>query len=822
MNPTRRMRNTLVLAAMLIAALPAAAQSDVSIVLDQFGVGNAFRPGDSCGIRLKLTSSLTEATPVWVQWEAPNADGDIAENGRSLTLTPGVPALVWLYALLPPDADTTSVWTVRVFEERDGQRQRELGGVRIDPRMCNAQKVDLDRGMIAVVGNKHLGLADYNIPGERLNRPLGAHEDTRIIFGLSPTSLPDRWEGLKPYEAIAWGGDRDAPSDLSLDQANALREYVSRGGHFIISLPAEGPQWGLGARGQHLLEDLLPESAPHRVAAVSLETLLPILSKADTVRGNVETTIRVFKDLKGDFDATDHSTRFFEPLIALNDGRVVVIRRNYGHGWVTLIGIDVANGQLISQGLPQADAFWNRILGRRCDTPTYDEQIKIRDGHRLSRMPGRDLNLGSGKLFMDLTDFPAEAGLGLLLALVLFAMYWLLAGPLGFALLKQYKQTRHAWVVFAACAGLFTAVAWGTVGLLPKQLSVRHVTYLDRIARPPAESSREANDPQLSRAVSFFAVRLPGYRPTPITIESTPGQRDLLASWSPPPMSDQKFPNVDRYKVDVGRNPAKFSIPARATATRLYAHWTGGLDSHWGGMISYDPEYPVQVVNGELRGRIINDLPGELINYTLIWVKSNRPRRLTYDSNREGGQQPWVSESQSGIMLNAGDSWRWDANNNPLTPGGSLDLASFTKAQGTPLSIMIERRYIDGYKQSDVAALTTAHVSETDRRNYMEMLSLFQMMKPPTYLKGPDAKQDPDTVTMHRELGRELDLSTWLTRPCLILIGYLENSECPVPLRLNNDDGPPPSDGVTIVRWIYPLSLDEKEAFSEVFEEEEP
>ena len=101
------------------------------------------------------------------------------------------------------------------------------------------------------------------------------------------------------------------------------------------------------------------------------------------------------------------------------------------------------------------------------------------------------------------------------------------------------------------------------------------------------------------------------------------------------------------------------------------------------------------------------------------------------------------------------------------------------------------------------------------------MLSLFGMMKPPVYLRTPDARQDPETLTMHRELGRELDLSAWLTRPCLILIGYLEDTPTPVPLRLNDDEDPPPSDGLTIVRWIYPLPLNEKAAFSEVFEQEQ-
>ena len=60
-------------------------------------------------------------------------------------------------------------------------------------------------------------------------------------------------------------------------------------------------------------------------------------------------------------------------------------------------------------------------------------------------------------------------------------------------------------------------------------------------------------------------------------------------------------------------------------------------------------------------------------------------------------------------------------------------------------------------------------------------------------------------------LGRELDLSPWFVRPCLIVIGYLEDSECPIPLRVNGD--PVPSDGLTVVRWVYPLPVDYDVAF---------
>ena len=82
---------------------PVTAQSgSVEVELDQFGIGSVYRLGEMTAIRVKLTSFLDNPAPVWVQLEMPNADGDIAGRGRSLTLTPGQPTFVWLYTPLSP------------------------------------------------------------------------------------------------------------------------------------------------------------------------------------------------------------------------------------------------------------------------------------------------------------------------------------------------------------------------------------------------------------------------------------------------------------------------------------------------------------------------------------------------------------------------------------------------------------------------------------------------------------------------------------------------------------------------------------------------
>ena len=185
--------------------------NDVVVELAQFGVGNAYRPGGVVAARLILTSNLDEPTPCWVQWEIPNAEGDVAEYGRSVTLSPGMSKPEWLYAPISPHVDAETVWTVRVFEEREGKRRRELGGARISPALAGATRHDVEKGMIAVVGRARMRLEDYASTWNARSNPPGAHEETRVVSGIAPTEMPDRWEGLLPFEAVIWSNAQPAP-----------------------------------------------------------------------------------------------------------------------------------------------------------------------------------------------------------------------------------------------------------------------------------------------------------------------------------------------------------------------------------------------------------------------------------------------------------------------------------------------------------------------------------------------------------------------------------------------------------------------------------
>jgi hypothetical protein len=76
------------------------------------------------------------------------------------------------------------------------------------------------------------------------------------------------------------------------------------------------------------------------------------------------------------------------------------------------------------------------------------------------------------------------------------------------------------------------------------------------------------------------------------------------------------------------------------------------------------------------------------------------------------------------------------------------------------------------------------------------------MLEPPEWLQR-SANATVVAARAEREHARELDLSHWLTRPCIIVMGFLEESAIPIPVEIEGETVP--SRGTTLYRWIYPL-----------------
>ncbi|MGI9014083.1 MAG: hypothetical protein ACR2GY_07525 [Phycisphaerales bacterium] len=786
----------------LHAGIARAQQSgnDVDVVLDSFGVGSVFRPGDYAGIRLQLTSNLPEPLAVQVVWEVPEGLGDIAEHMRRITLTPGQPLSVWVYARLLPNITTSSLFTVRVYRDEDGERGSELGGAVVAPgrAVAAAQEVPLTMSLIGIIGgNRMAGLEQYQVADQYMQGvPLTGSERDFIVAGISPRDIPDRWDGLAPFEVLVW---TDAsPGELAKrdSAARALREWIERGGHLVIILPAAGNDWGLGSRGVTPFDDLLPENQPG-VRETSMVELLPLLSKRRQIdpRDDAPLTVRTLDD----------AGNLYQPLIALPGARgtppaVLAVQRLVGFGRISILGIDLASGQLNAQVRPrdnrggnliEADRVWNRILGRRADT-LHPTQIKALSDEKQLRVSGQGpTDVGRGDIVIDTIQLKGGAGTGIGLAFFLFVAYWLAAGPLGFAVLKSWKQVRHAWFVFALTSAAFTVIAWGGVKLFSrKNTIVQHLTFLDTVASVPG-----VNDGSVTRATTWFTVFLPGYGDPELTLASEANARNLLSPYTAPGKPVTPFRDVDRYVVG-NDAPADFPSPARATTKELAARWQGSGAGEFGSIVATTA---LEADRNQVRGRISHDLPGALYNVDIFIVYPDRTQPLRYGDGT--GADPFFPPGQTGGQLNVGSVWSLSQPWQPLT---ELDLSTTLTAGARAPMVRFFDTLTDRIQANYQG--NTVGLNSTDHERYRKALSFFNQLPPPIYSKTPNDFSDDRPQRFARSLGREIDLSQWFIRPCIIIYGELRNSELPVPFTVN--DRSPDSAGITIVRWIYPLPLE--------------
>lgn len=810
----------------------AAFAQSIDIELMHFGVGDVARGGGTLAAQLKFTSGIDRVTEIEAVWEVPNADRDIVEHARRFVLNPGQSQRRWMYASIPPYPEGTmmgSIFDIRLYEVAGGERVRDLGTTRIAPTVATnpPRVIGLTEDMFLVVGPRSAGLDIYSQGNDAAGIP---SMNTVTVLGnvRDADGFPDRWEGLANFDTIVWADGAIAPSRISEESVRAIREWTERGGNLVIAIPGAGDPWSVGTAGRHGFSDLLPSVAPERIEDVPVRDLLPMLSLSPALRDqNIRTRLAVFDPAKLDrgwrpFIATP-APKNVDGSIATNngqfnskwDGKVVGIRREFGHGHITLLGVDVE--ELSARGLqvpsiPNGDVFWNRILGRRADTPSGAEFTALSNLNRLASGSGLSREIGDGKRVAESIGLSSEAAIGILAATAVFGLYWLVAGPVGFAVLKSLRKERWAWVVYLAVACLFTVGIWmfGS-GLSGQATRVSHLTVLDVVERAPGEA--DITQSQLKRATSWLSVYAPSYGEVEIALDpqSAASRRNMLSSWQPVSAANEGFPNRERYPAPLDQ-PSKAIVPSRATTIDFKADWMGALRDGWGTLPSVAAPIEVKLVPDAstmtigLAGKITHNLPGTLrdVQVLHIWPRQNPLPTLTQlegaaaetakvSVRRFPGQLP-----NRGAMVTVPD---WPR-------GESRELASIF-AEPRPLSdrLGLERTLDSAYYSAIEQQLRNSFGMLGDSislRDSMSMLSLYSMLQPPKYLR--DQQTGGGALKITRLSGRELDLSDWMTQPCLIVMGWLE--QVSLPFELTVDGEQPESNGLVFVRWIVPLPAD--------------
>lgn len=782
----------------------------VDVQVASFGLAGFARPGTWTPVRVNVSYAGNEARNVLVVLEQPDADGDIIEVAREMALNPGANPVL-LYTLLPPATLRGDTFDVVVHElDARGERVEQLAARRVPV----ASIVEPDTGVVGVVGNRTANLLGYRSPVANASIPPTGHEFVHTLSGMSPFDLPDRWMGLDLLEALVWmDGD---PADLRGERAEALAEWVARGGHLIVVLPEFEQDWLNPAALPAALRQILPAVRITRwegqaiVDQFSAGGVLRHISRysriPDLPTGGVipRVNLHLLEPLNGDWTGSGVAP-MMEVEVPTPEGATrrlaVAAQRAVGMGQVTLVGIPVAN-QALNQplvDLPHADVFWNRILGWRVDVISDREwDVARRQGTQQRATVKLD------EAIPEFTQLAWRAQGGVLLALVVFLVYWAVSGPLAFAALKKRGKARWSWMAFVAAAAIFTAISWvGARSLRAGGIEVAHLSVLDHVAMGPG----------YQRAVSYINMDLRGYGRRTISIDARPEEpnqndypltlddgrltlepHNTIFSFQPFGRRDAGFPDVRRYQLNAAE-PEVIEPYARSTAKLVVASWVGNPQPTWSMPTPESPDTAPTVVTNEygqvvaIRGRLVHNLPSRLSDTYVLHVTNRRARFTPRLVGQAQGMQPL-------------DIYAWGMPDGRWDPGRPLDLSMVCRPydQSSRANAWVARL------MRDVSGSFDSGLGFGERRilrpyDALVLLGFYQVIEPNNWMT-------PQTRQAHfaRQMARDWDISEWLNRPCLIIVGYLHRAPPAVPLDVDGVDMSAVDQGSrTLVRWIYPL-----------------
>lgn len=751
---------------------------EVKIEVERFGVGDVVRPGEWVGVRLRLMDGGLKPRDLIVQVPGQDPDGDPPLYRRELASNPGAWYGVWMYFRAPVATGVTPTFEVRAYEslpvEGEAAARRErfrtgrlLGQAFISPRSGMAAEPP---EYIGVVGTRAYGLRGYVEPLPGGSAPQG-HEPVQIVSGIQPEDAPDRWMGWSPYRVLVWGaGD---PGKLRGERARALREWIERGGHLVVILPGYGETWTNASANE--LHDLLPAVKLSRQEGVDLSTYGPLLTRRRGATMPKDAVVHELTPLDG--------ARPGEADRILNapGGACIAARRLVGLGAVDLVGLDLNVRGVADQELVDADIFWNRLLGRRGSYRGAQELAEAEKAQRLNRSypPRADYELDIPRLIAK----TGTAGGALILGVVVFLLYWVVAGPGGYAVLRWRGLQRHAWLAYAAAAAGFTLIAWGgATALRPGKIEADHLTIMDHVFGQTIQRTR-----------TWATVLVPWYGEATLSVgveddPVAPGRPrfiNTIAAWIPPDTAAARgsFPDSRGYDIDV-RAPWSITVPTRSTVKQVVADWAGTprwrmpVPSGENGAIRRAAE------GGRLEGTLRHELPGPLRNVVVIDVI--RPLRL--------GARP------DALLADA----RAYKLTSPWAPGEDLPLDEVTR--GASVQANLAGNYLDQLASGapGVASLMTGGGggNPVDAPQRLMALSLYSQLKPPEL---DNMRSEVYRVRRGETYG--WDLGRWFSQPCVIVMGFVGDetakSASPTPLLVNGEEAP--TRGLTLVRWVYPM-----------------
>jgi len=747
--------------------------ADVQLGLESGDIGleGFVQPGLWTPMRLSLINQSAEVRNITARWIVADEDGDLVLAQRTAALNPGIMQQLWLYADVPMTQREGLPWQVQILDE---QTNRLL----TDRQVAAAHQINVTRSVVGVCATVDLGLSDYE-PGYT------QHESPRFVRGLALSRLPDRWYGLSMLRALIWtneGADPfNDPSDASVtpEIVDALRDWVRRGGHLVISLPAVGQSWSDSPLG-----DLMPVTKQQMQAVDDFDAIVLGPTPPDRPRAITATV----------FDANSGAT----VLAVDRQKRPYIVAKRYGFGRVTLIGVDLSSGPVRRLGLPSGRMrVWHTVFHWNAPLVTQVEYEGEKRNTKMATMESRSIARLDGEV-LRMVAMTGKAAAALLSAIVVFALYWLLAGPVMVVYLKRRGKVHYSWLAFVALGCVFTAITWGGAwALRPAHTALTHVSVLDIDANTSTVRTR-----------SWLSLLVPRFGQANVVIDP---EQSHAGQWlGSPGFTDRQeagnYLDSQSYVQNVA-NPRQVSVPVRSTAKRFSLDYMGRLDTTMPGI-----DHPWVLPQGKVQlqgvwpvGELMHNLPGELKNVYVIFCPGT--------TNPAGDlRMPWIAHAGSWhpkqpLTLQPPPAMAYESLLNHATFYSTQNMEFYSEKRSWTNEGYLGRLIRNQKGGGNPGALLPPKLIRTvDDRviRELQMLSFYDALPPPSFrdmrylsnfTSGP--------MLYQRALLRCIDFTPLIAGKRLIIIGQLEDSPLPAPLTVDGQNIP--SIGLVFVRWIYDL-----------------
>ncbi len=712
-------------------------------------------------MRLTVDNANGPTRQVIVGWSIKDMDQDTVMAQRRTTLTAGRVQNVWLYAVPPLHLQnqnlTNFAWQVWVRDELTGTLLVQTG-------MPVNTLAPPTTTLLATTGSRaRLGLEPYvEKVGETANLPYTQHESMHLIRGLMPDQMPDRWYGYDALSMLIWTPDSPDPGSPSISPSMllALRQWVMQGGHLVVSLPTVGELWTSSQ-----LADLLPEVDMQPVADQLVPFVLGLTS--DVKRMDMMT----FTPRPGSDVAVLARTEV--------DSKPIIVSQQRGFGCVTLVGIDLSLREL--SPLPNGPNLWHTIANWQSPAFTRSRIREELDKKTMAPIFNRSL-LDMGNFVGPQVAMKGTYNAALLIAMVLFAGYWLVSGPVSFFVLKHKSRERFAWSAFVITVLVFSAITWATAMFFrPTNTRVEHFSILDI----------DAQQEQV-RASSWLSLFVAEHGMVDVSVQdnvnATSNQNLIAAPGFPPVLQSTGFLDPQSYSFACNA-PGDVTIPFRATAKQLSVRWQANTSDPMAE--GYESEKlihaKIQLVNNFPQGSLTHLLPKPMRSTLFVYCPGNGRTPMVW--REKADWKPGVP-----LVINPNKIQQIDRLVVKPTHSLSHDWEGYlwTLQHGNkPLQRLIHANNPD------------LQLASNEIYTGVEMLSFYDMLPPPTYWKTATTINMDSPMHYLRSLGRELDWSKHTQFPRLILIGYLEDAPLPLPLLV--DHQPVAGHGRVAVRWIMHL-----------------